>query len=112
MITTWTNSRLEVRGAAPASWSRAIEMGSFGWREMSWSGQQERDLASCFPWDEGAITVTWVKQPISSTVASSSPTPALPDIPDQLRKLAELRDAGILTNEEFEAKKAELLARM
>lgn len=35
-----------------------------------------------------------------------------PDIPDQIRKLGELRDAGVLTAEEFEAKKAELLARM
>jgi len=31
---------------------------------------------------------------------------------EQLRHLAELRDAGILTAEEFEAKKAELLRRM
>jgi hypothetical protein len=35
-----------------------------------------------------------------------------PDIPEQIRKLAELRDQGILTNNEFDAKKAELLARM
>jgi Bacterial PH domain/Short C-terminal domain len=34
------------------------------------------------------------------------------DIPDQIRKLGELRDAGVLTAEEFEGKKAELLSRM
>lgn len=34
------------------------------------------------------------------------------DVLDQLRKLGDLRDAGILTEEEFNAKKAELLARM
>jgi hypothetical protein len=34
------------------------------------------------------------------------------DIPEQIRKLGELRDSGILTNEEFEAKKAELLGRL
>jgi Short C-terminal domain len=34
------------------------------------------------------------------------------DIPDQIRKLGELRDSGMVTPEEFEAKKAELLARM
>jgi len=33
-------------------------------------------------------------------------------IPDQIRKLAELRDNGILTEEEFSAKKTELLKRM
>lgn len=33
-------------------------------------------------------------------------------IPDQIKKLAELRDAGVLTSEEFECKKTELLKRM
>jgi uncharacterized membrane protein YeaQ/YmgE (transglycosylase-associated protein family) len=33
-------------------------------------------------------------------------------VADQLRKLGELRDSGVLTDEEFETKKAELLARM
>jgi uncharacterized membrane protein YeaQ/YmgE (transglycosylase-associated protein family) len=33
-------------------------------------------------------------------------------IAEQLRKLGELRDAGVLTDEEFETKKRELLARM
>ena len=35
-----------------------------------------------------------------------------PDPIEQLRKLAELRDQGILTPEEFETKKAELLRRL
>ena len=54
----------------------------------------------------GKRTVTWRKQ--AGEPAASGP----PDVMDQLRKLGELRDAGILTAEEFEAKKAELLARM
>jgi hypothetical protein len=33
-------------------------------------------------------------------------------IPDQIAKLAELRDKDILTEEEFQAKKAELLRRI
>jgi len=33
-------------------------------------------------------------------------------VTDQLRKLSELRDAGVLTDEEFETKKQGLLARM
>jgi hypothetical protein len=37
---------------------------------------------------------------------------AQPDVFDQLRKLAELRDAGIVTAEEFDAKKTELLSRL
>lgn len=43
--------------------------------------------------------------------AASAPAPA-PDAIDQLRKLGELRDAGIVTEAEFEAKKAELLGRL
>ena len=34
------------------------------------------------------------------------------DVLDQIRKLGELRDAGVLTGEEFDAKKAELLGRL
>jgi hypothetical protein len=37
---------------------------------------------------------------------------AEPDIADQIRKLADLRDAGILSSEEFEVKKTDLLSRM
>jgi hypothetical protein len=44
------------------------------------------------------------------------PTPigdaAPSSIPDQIRQLAELRDAGILSEGEFETKKAELLKRL
>jgi len=34
------------------------------------------------------------------------------DVPDQIRKLAELRDAGVITDQEFEEKKKDLLERM
>lgn len=34
------------------------------------------------------------------------------DIPETIRKLSELKDAGILTQEEFESKKTELLAKL
>jgi hypothetical protein len=34
------------------------------------------------------------------------------DVTDQLKKLGELRDAGVLTTEEFQTKKTELLARL
>jgi uncharacterized RDD family membrane protein YckC len=44
----------------------------------------------------------------------SSTTPSRPseDIPSQIEKLAALHDSGVLTDEEFAAKKAELLSRM
>lgn len=50
--------------------------------------------------------------------AASSPPPAAPvappapDVMGQLKQLGELRDAGVLTPEEFDAKKAELLRRL
>ena len=48
---------------------------------------------------------------LNHTQPSVLPTPTS-DIPTQIAKLAELHQAGVLTTEEFEAKKAELLARM
>jgi Bacterial PH domain/Short C-terminal domain len=44
--------------------------------------------------------------------AAAAPSSGQGDIPDQLKKLAELRDAGIVSGAEFEAKKADLLSRM
>jgi Short C-terminal domain len=35
-----------------------------------------------------------------------------PDIPAQIEKLGQLRDQGLITADEFEAKKADLLERM
>ncbi len=58
-----------------------------------------------------------ISQP-APTAYSPPPVPSAPtasgdgDVIEQLRKLGELRDAGIVTDAEFEAKKAELLARL
>lgn len=48
-------------------------------------------------------------QPIT---APPQAAPAVPDPAEQLLKLAQLRDAGIVSDEEFAAKKAEILGRM
>ncbi|MFF7969747.1 SHOCT domain-containing protein [Streptomyces sp. NPDC007905] len=56
--------------------------------------------------------------PGPAPVATPYPTPAAPPTPrtatpvEQLQQLAQLREAGILSEEEFTAKKAEILARM
>lgn len=49
-----------------------------------------------------------------NAVGSAAPTSAAsqPDIADQIKKLADLHAAGVLTDEEFNAKKADLLDRM
>lgn len=53
------------------------------------------------------------RQPAPAVPAAPAPAPAPPTGEDpmiaQLRQLAELRDAGILTEDEFTAKKAKIL---
>jgi hypothetical protein len=52
-------------------------------------------------------------QPFAPPVNQAPPQPAAgPDVYEQLRKLGELRDLGVVTPEEFEHKKRELLARI
>ncbi len=57
---------------------------------------------------------TAVEHAAHQPVAAPAETPAAaqPDIMGQISKLAELRDAGVLSDDEFSAKKAELLARL
>jgi hypothetical protein len=52
--------------------------------------------------------------PAAPPAPAPAPAPAAPqvDLVEQLRKLGELRDAGVLTPDEFSAKKAELLRRI
>lgn len=60
-----------------------------------------------------AATVNKLAQQHSpATDPAPAPAPAEVSIPDQIGKLAELRDKGALTEDEFEAKKAELLKRI
>ncbi|AIR96115.1 SHOCT domain-containing protein [Streptomyces glaucescens] len=51
--------------------------------------------------------------PAVAAPVRAAPPAARPSTPvEQLRQPAELRDAGILTEDEFAAKKADILARM
>jgi hypothetical protein len=47
---------------------------------------------------------------IAQELASRAPAPASGSITDQIRRLAELRDSGVLTAEEFERAKKRVLA--
>jgi 3-oxoacyl-ACP reductase-like protein len=49
--------------------------------------------------------------PPAPAAAAAAPAAGV-DIPDQIAKLAALRDQGVLSADEFEAKKAELLDRL
>ena len=50
--------------------------------------------------------------PTAQASAPASAAPARPDVLAQLARLGQLRDAGVLTEEEFTAKKKELLGRL
>jgi hypothetical protein len=58
-----------------------------------------------------AKMVEAIRARLGQAVAAAAPA-AAPDGAEQLRKLAELRDSGILTEEEFAAKKKEILERI
>ncbi|MDX6359659.1 MAG: hypothetical protein QOH37_2713, partial [Nocardioidaceae bacterium] len=59
---------------------------------------------------EGALPSHIPSAAVPQVAVASEPAAA--DPMDQLRKLGELRDAGILTDEEFSTKKAEILKRL
>lgn len=56
--------------------------------------------------------VSTVKSKMDEAQSGGGQSAPKDDPADQLRKLAELRDAGILSEEEFSAKKQEILDRM
>jgi uncharacterized membrane protein YdbT with pleckstrin-like domain len=49
---------------------------------------------------------------VSTGLAGAAPAPKEASVPEQIAQLAELRDQGHISPEEFETKKAELLGRM
>ncbi len=102
-----------------------------GWVEIVTAGSQAQRGGA---WNKAAVAVTadnmvaflgsdnaWrplvtvlreriqqVQQPQQASLAAA----AQPTIPDQIAALAQLRDVGAITAAEYDAKKAELLARM
>jgi len=54
--------------------------------------------------------VDFINEQVARARMPANQSPA--NIPEQIRQLAALRDDGIISNEDFEAKKAELLTRM
>jgi uncharacterized membrane protein YdbT with pleckstrin-like domain len=48
----------------------------------------------------------------SSAASAPAAAPPAPTVPEQLQQLADLRDRGVITQAEFEMKKAQLLERM
>jgi hypothetical protein len=79
------------------------------------AGGDEWTLRNVYPKeavDQIAQVIRDEAQSRNMPVAVPVPPAQAPDLMDQLKKLGELRDAGVLTNEEFEAKKSDLLSRL
>lgn len=55
---------------------------------------------------------TEVEQAIAARHRPAAPSPAAPDHLAQLKQLGDLRDAGVLSEDEFAAKKADILSRL
>jgi Short C-terminal domain len=64
------------------------------------------------PADAVAASVAALRNLVAGAQSVHPVAPPEPDAADQIRKLGELRDAGLLTDDEFQAKKAELLKRI
>lgn len=78
------------------------------------SGRVQRRQASRFA-EQDAATYAAQNQAYQAQMAAAAPPPAAPAAPvasvvDQLKDLAELKNTGILTDAEFEAQKAKILA--
>lgn len=74
---------------------------------MDHLGIEEEEITDA---DRAAIEAEAVDAPASGPPASGPPAPAAePDYIQELERLAGLRDKGIITEEEFQAKKKSLL---
>lgn len=79
------------------------------------------EITNVIPKEAAKTLAEYVRARTSDRPQATSPTAAAPagaearttssepDVTDQIRKLAELRDEGLLTDEEFDAKKKDLL---
>jgi hypothetical protein len=76
-----------------------------GW--MS-GGHQQKNVARLFQAISQQVSAIGPPQRQTSSEAALSPS----DIPEQIKQLADLKDSGVLTEEEFAKKKQELLDRM
>jgi hypothetical protein len=63
--------------------------------------------------EDVTIAVKLIREQMQKSKAKNQPSPSINEsIPEKIRKLSELRDAGILTEQEFTIEKTELLKRM
>ena len=61
-------------------------------------------------WSQQQPQQQYYEEPVQYAQPAPAPAAAAPDPIEQLTKLAELKDQGILTDAEFQAQKAKILA--
>jgi hypothetical protein len=85
------------RTAAVAGTATAVSGGVRRRQEKRWAAKEEGQVAA---------------QPVPAPAPPAAPAPAAPTSStiDQLKELAELKSQGVLTDEEFAAQKAKVLA--
>jgi len=83
---------------------------------LRWGRRDEGEIAA-LPKDKAEQLVRIIKEGIAGRLPGQAPqTPSAPAVAvsplDEIKKLAELRDAGLITEEEFQEKKKKLLAKI
>ena len=77
---------------------------------MAW-GRGEEGSIDAIPKDKGKQLLYIVREGMERARAPKVIAPST-SVADEIKKLAELRDAGIITEEEFQTKKEKLLAKI
>jgi hypothetical protein len=115
--TLWLTLALGVSGA----WLAVLLVSIFGPAFVTGSDPTILPLAAMISPIAGVIVTAFIcrlaqamPSPVPSPAMASSTPASQPatQVVEQIRQLAALRDAGMVSREEFEAKKTELLARM
>lgn len=104
-----TSEDFPIAKISSVQWSSGMVMGSI----VIFASGNKSEIKNVSK-DDGKEMVDKIRHRISAPAPSTSSTSAVAsaDPIEQLGKLGELRDAGVVTTEEFEAKKAELLRRL
>lgn len=89
----------------------ALELRRSGYVATSQSWEKTGNLLGLFK-QPGSLTVVYERRPVPRAGRRETRRKGVPDAMESLRQLAELRDAGLLTSEEYDRKKRELLDRL
>lgn len=103
----------QVLETIPLKGITSIERKSFmGHRSIRLHTSHDALEFKTFDKESEQLLVTAIENGRASGAPAPAPVVPQSDASDTLRKLAELRDSGVLTDEEFASKKAEILARI